>query len=205
MAKDPAFLFYASDFITGVSDLNMEERGQYITLLCLQHQKGHLSEKTIRLNVANISVDVLKRFEKDENGLYFNQRLDIEIEKRFNFVDSRRENGKKGGRPKIEDLKPLGKPRKNRKVNLPENENEVINYFKENGYNKESALKFFKNYSESDWFDSNGKQILNWKQKAQSVWFKDENKIIQPKQNNILETQAQKTKEKLDKLYATDK
>jgi len=55
MAKDPAFLFYSSDFLSGITDLTMEERGQYITLLCLQHQKGSLSEKTIRLSVLKYS------------------------------------------------------------------------------------------------------------------------------------------------------
>jgi len=80
--KDPAFLFYASDFLTGVSGLTMEERGQYITLLCLQHQTGHLSEKEIRLCVGNAAADVLAKFEKDENGKFFNQRLEIEINKR---------------------------------------------------------------------------------------------------------------------------
>lgn len=82
MAKDPAFLFYASDFLTGVSGLTMDERGQYITLLCLQHQTGHLSEKEIRLCVGNAAADVLAKFEKDENGKFFNKRLDIEIAKR---------------------------------------------------------------------------------------------------------------------------
>lgn len=179
--KDPAFLFYSSDFMTGISDLNMEERGQYITLLCLQHQKGHLSEKTIRLNVANLSEDVLIKFKKDENGLYYNQRLDLEIEKRAFFVDSRRENGKLGGRPKIVEKKPNGKPngkpKGNRKAILPENVNEIENYFIENGYSKEAAVKFFNYYSASNWTDSNGKKILNWKIKAQQVWFKDGNKI----------------------------
>jgi len=109
MAKDPAFLFYPSDFLTGVSDLTMEERGQYITLLCLQHQKDILSEKTIRLTVGSVSVDVLKKFTKDDDGNYFNERLNIEISKRAVFVDSRRSNGQKGGRPK-ENKKPLGYP-----------------------------------------------------------------------------------------------
>ena len=45
--KDPAFVFYTGDFLTGVIDMTMEERGQYITLLCLQHQKGHFSKKTL--------------------------------------------------------------------------------------------------------------------------------------------------------------
>tara|TARA_R110002050_G_scaffold268962_1_gene411152 strand:- start:225 stop:347 length:123 start_codon:yes stop_codon:yes gene_type:complete len=33
-AKAPAFQLYAQDFLTGVMDLTMEERGVYITLLC---------------------------------------------------------------------------------------------------------------------------------------------------------------------------
>ena len=82
MAKDPAFLFYSSDFISGVQDLTMEERGQYITLLCLQHQKGHLTEKMIRLCCGNATADVLAKFRQDENGLFFNERLETEREKR---------------------------------------------------------------------------------------------------------------------------
>ena len=70
--KDPAFLFYSSDFLNGVVDLTMEERGQYITLLCLNHQKGELTEKTIRLSVGSVSVDVLAKFKQDENGLLYN-------------------------------------------------------------------------------------------------------------------------------------
>ena len=135
MSKDPAFLFYSSDFLTGIIDLTMEERGQYITLLCLQHQKGRLSEKTIRLTLGSVSVDVLAKFKKDENELYYNERLKTEIEKRASFIDSRRENGKLGGRPKKPSGKPSGKPSAKpsgkAKKKLPEddneNENETIN------------------------------------------------------------------------------
>jgi uncharacterized phage protein (TIGR02220 family) len=125
MAKDPAFLFYSSDFLTGVSNLTMEERGQYITLLCLQHQTGHLSEKTIRLTIGSVSVDVMSKFSKDTNGLFFNQRLDEESEKRKIFINSRIENGRRGGRPKNDE--PLGKPLALASANLPEDENEDVN------------------------------------------------------------------------------
>jgi len=84
--KDPAFLFYASDFLTGVSGLTMEERGQYITLLCLQHQTGHLSEKEIRLCVGNAAADVMAKFEKDENG-NFREITEIRIETRNEIED----------------------------------------------------------------------------------------------------------------------
>lgn len=98
--KDPAFLFYSSDFLSGVMDLDMLERGQYITLLCAQHQKGHLSEKTIRLLVGSCSVSVLDKFETDSEGNFFNKRLDEEIQKRVKFSESRKNNGINGGRPK---------------------------------------------------------------------------------------------------------
>ena len=135
--RDPAFLFYSSDFLTGCASLTMEERGQYITLLCLEHQLGRLSEKTIRLSVGSVSVDVLEKFKQDENGLLYNERLEIEIEKRSNFIDTRRTNGLKGGRPKAENKKPNGKPngKPNAKANekLIENENviEIINSIKD--------------------------------------------------------------------------
>ena len=95
MAKDPAFLFYPKDFLTGITDLTMEERGQYITLLCLQHQKGAISEKLIHLTFnGNISTDVLDKFVKSENG-YYNERLKIEKEKRAKHSKRQSENAKK--------------------------------------------------------------------------------------------------------------
>jgi hypothetical protein len=126
MAKDPAFLFYSSDFLNGVADLTMEERGQFITLLCLQHQKGTLTDKTIRLSLGSVSVDVLSKFSKDKDGNYYNERLSEEIEKRIQFTESRRNNGSKGGRPK-NNTKPLGLAKHNLMEDVNENENEDIN------------------------------------------------------------------------------
>lgn len=53
----------------------------------------------------------------------------------------------------------------------------VKEYFKENGYTEESAIKAFNYYTTGNWKDSRGNKVKNWKQKMQSVWFKDENKI----------------------------
>lgn len=124
MSKDPAILFYTGDFLNGCTDLTFDERGQYITLLCLQHQKGHLSEKTIRLTVGSVSVDVLKKFIKDEEGNYFNERMDEEIKKRQHFLDTRYFNGKQGGRPSKPNRKPNRNPNNEPTENLPINENE---------------------------------------------------------------------------------
>ena len=162
--KDPAFLFYSSDFLTGCASLTMEERGQYISLLCLEHQLGRLSEKTIRLSVGSVSVDVLAKFKQDENGLLYNERLEIEIEKRSNFIDTRRTNGLKGGRPKAENKKPNGlangKPNAKANEKLIENENviEIINSIKdlfdkkylENNTTKVMFDKLLKTYSKDE-------------------------------------------------------
>jgi hypothetical protein len=53
---------------------------------------------------------------------------------------------------------------------------EVVSYFKEKGYKASAGEKFYEYYSIAGWKDSRGKEIINWKQKAIAVWFKDENK-----------------------------
>lgn len=57
---------------------------------------------------------------------------------------------------------------------IPPAQDEFIEYFKLNGYKTDIALRAFKGYSESGWKDSQGKPVLNWKQKCQHVWFKKE-------------------------------
>jgi hypothetical protein len=145
MAKDPAFLFYSSDFLNGVADLTMDERGQFITLLCLQHQKGTLTDKTIRLSLGSVSVDVLSKFIKDKDGNFFNERLQEEIEKRIQFTESRRNNGSKGGRPK-NNTKPIGLAKHNLMEDVNENENEDIN----TNVNKEKVELPFESYQFKD-------------------------------------------------------
>ena len=94
MSKDPAILFYTSDFLAQCVSLTMEERGQYITLLCLQHQRGHLDQKTLSLqfNHSGISEDVLKLFMVDENDCLYSEWLEEIIIKRKAYTESRRKN-----------------------------------------------------------------------------------------------------------------
>jgi hypothetical protein len=80
--KDPAFLFYSDRFVSGVQTMNFEDRGKYITLLALMHQQGRMDEETIRFLVGSISDSLRFKFKQDENGLFFNERLFLEIEKR---------------------------------------------------------------------------------------------------------------------------
>ena len=95
--KNPAVLLYTSDFLTGTIFMSNEEVGAYIRILCMQHQKGHLSEKDMKkiCNSNEVFSQLKMHFKKDENGNFFNERMEIEIEKRSKFVESRTNNRKK--------------------------------------------------------------------------------------------------------------
>ena len=60
---------------------------------------------------------------------------------------------------------------------IPPSEFEVIKYFDENGYTKQSAINAFKYYQEGDWIDSRGNKVKNWKQKMRANWFKPGNQV----------------------------
>ena len=79
-------------------------------------------ENLSHLNTNGKAVQTLKQFSKDQDGNFFNKRLVLEIEKRANFIESRRNNGSKGGRPKKE-TKPSAKPNVKPKKNHIEDEN----------------------------------------------------------------------------------
>ena len=46
--------------------------------------------------------------------------------------------------------------------------------------------KQFPSHDIANWKDSKGKQVKNWKQKMQGVWFKEENKTKQTSINEHL-------------------
>ena len=94
MAKDPAFLFYSNDFLTGTYTMSDEQVGKYIRLLCLQHQKGTLSQTDMDKVCGKYDKDIYDKFVKLDNG-YVNQRLLEESIRRNNYCDSRRNNRKK--------------------------------------------------------------------------------------------------------------
>lgn len=96
MAKDPAFLFYPADYIGGTMGMTFEEKGAYIELLMLQFNRGHMTKDmilhTLGHNAGHLFGRIEVKFLVDSNGLYYNDRLDIEKKKRENFTNSRRNN-----------------------------------------------------------------------------------------------------------------
>ena len=95
--KNPAVLLYTSDFITGTLFMTNEEVGAYIRLLCMQHQKGHLSTEEIKHICKNDNIfnSIIIHFKKDKKGFYYNERMDLEKEKRQKYSESRSNNRKK--------------------------------------------------------------------------------------------------------------
>ena len=93
MAKDPAVLFYTSDFLSGTFTMDNEQVGKYIRLLCLQHQKGKLSEKDMLSICKAYDVEIFDKF-KVEDGYYYNDRMYNETIRRQKFSESRRNNAK---------------------------------------------------------------------------------------------------------------
>lgn len=101
--KDPAFLFYSDNFLSGTMFFSDEQVGKYIRLLCAQHLTGHLKENHMIFICKSYDQDIFEKFSKDENGLYFNERLEEEVLRRRKYSESRSEN-KKG---KIKEPKKL--------------------------------------------------------------------------------------------------
>jgi uncharacterized protein YdaU (DUF1376 family) len=102
MAKDPAFLFYSADFTVGTQFFTAEQVGIYIRLLCAQHQHGRLYEHHMKIICGSYDFhsDILRvvkeKFIVDEQGRFFNERLEVETQKRAAYSKSRGENRSKG-------------------------------------------------------------------------------------------------------------
>lgn len=142
MAKDPAVLFYTSDFISGTITMSDSQRGQYIMLLCLQHQKGYLTEKDMLKICNSYDEDIWCKFEV-ENGQYYNKRMKMEAEKRKKYSESRSNNRKKKEKSN-EDKKKICKTYDYHMENENEDINIVLNEIKGicKNYSDEVFLSF---------------------------------------------------------------
>lgn len=122
MAKDPAVLLYTSDFLSGTFSMSNEEVGMYIRLLCLQHQKGKLTEKDMLSICKTYVQDVYEKFEF-KDGFYINKRMYEEAEKRIKYTESRRNNAK----PKhMKEHMPKHMENENEDVNKDDNMNVLV-------------------------------------------------------------------------------
>ena len=179
MSKDPAVLFYTSDFISGTLTMSDEQRGKYILLLCLQHQQGSLSKDDMLNICKSYDEKIFKKFNISEDGFYYNYRMKLESDKRKKYSESRSKNRKnicKSYDEHMENENEIIIKNRKRKPFIRPTIDEVKKFFNENGYEPKVGEDKWHYYNDANWFDSRGNPVLNWKQKMRSVWFRPENK-----------------------------
>jgi hypothetical protein len=95
MAKDPAILWYWNDWQGGTSTFTRHLKGCYMDLLNAQFNTGKLSLaeiKTVLGTDFGSTWPTLQKKFKEESGLFFNERMEEEKQKRKAFSESRRKN-----------------------------------------------------------------------------------------------------------------
>ena len=183
-----------------VNELYIEFGYEGVGLFYVLLEKIAKQEKPIKTKVFKSQLNVGKKLEKcwsfmesiglihSNNGETFNKQLlnfsekyQIKKEKNKERVSQWRENqSNKENVTHYESVRNTPKVKESKvkesKVFISPTIFEVIEYFKENGFDNKLAERAFNYYDSAEWKDSNGKKVLNWKQKMQSVWFKEENK-----------------------------
>jgi hypothetical protein len=199
MAKDPAFLFYPSDFTIGTQLMTDEQVGKYIRLLCLHFDIGRLTEKQMLFICKSYDEEVFSKFDKDENNLFFNERLEKEKERRKNYCNSRRNNKQsklsydkhmenENENENIDKSKENKKTKKAKIEFTPPTLDEFTKFFLENNSTKAKSIEAYKYYTDMEWHDRNGTKIQRWKGKIRAAkWLEGDNKeknIINLKDKN---------------------
>ena len=178
MAKKSFILYCDSSDV--VKKLSKEQAGELMFIL-FDYANGEKIPP-----IKDIAIDIV--FTQIKN------QFDRDLEKYNAVVLKRKEAGLLSGkarRTKRTSVKSVEQKETKRTDSVSDNDNvsdikkqftpptqlEVENYFIENNYKKEAGAKAWKYYNESNWKDSKGNKVKNWKQKMQGVWFKPENEI----------------------------
>jgi uncharacterized protein YdaU (DUF1376 family) len=85
--RPEAVSFYAEDFLAGTASMTLEQRGAYITLLCMQQTKGPLDMDDITAvthGMASAKI-VIKKFQLTDGGKYAQPRMEKEVAVRQNY------------------------------------------------------------------------------------------------------------------------
>ena len=141
--KDTAFLFYSDNFLSGTMFFTDEQVGKYVRLMCAQHLTGHLEEEHMIFICKSQDNDIWKKYIKDDDGLYYNLRLEYEINKRREYSESRSNNKKGKTKKEKKRKKIICKSYDNHMGNENENEKEDIN-----GSKKEVEKKLYGQFVE---------------------------------------------------------
>lgn len=169
MAKDPAMLWYWSDWHSGTSIMSRFFKGCYMDILHAQFNNGPLSLEEIKVclgsDFGTSWPAIQKKFKQTTEGLFFNERLEHEKEKRKEFSKSRRENINKRYNKStlvdtsvvdvnilVEDVNENGdviEIKKERCIFFKFSE--IHRTFKQNGGSEDQARAFFNTHESTEW------------------------------------------------------
>lgn len=131
MAKDPAMLWYWSDWNSGTVLMSRFLKGCYMDLLHAQFNHGHLSIEEVKAvlggDFGQAWPSLQKKFSVDPQGSFFNERLDLEKIRRQKYVASRT-NNKSGKKKSYEPTYDKHMKPHMENVNRNENENDFVFY-----------------------------------------------------------------------------
>ena len=157
--KDPAFLFYSSDFYEGTRTMLPEERACFIDLMIYQHQRGVIPNDLKRvllycngIDEATLKATLEAKFKLTAEG-WINERLQKVIDDRENYSEKQSINGAIGQFWKKAKAILSKKDYDNLKVMLSDKRNdEIITLIKNKEINKatleamlEASLKHYRN------------------------------------------------------------
>lgn len=146
MPKDPAILWYWSDWGGGTKTFTRHMKGCYMDLLEAQFNAGPLSLEEIRTvlgtDFGQAWPTLQKKFSVTNTGRFYNERMEKEKEKRKKFTDGRRENLR--GKPPPDEKPPhMDAHMDNRMGAHMENENRNNSGMKDGGPGEGSAVVCF--------------------------------------------------------------
>jgi hypothetical protein len=194
MAKDPATLWYWNDWHGGTITFTRHLKGCYMDLLHAQFNSGRLSLEAIKTILGSDFgswPSIQKKFEQDPQGLFYNEKLENEMNRRKEHAQRQRENVQKRwdkyhGNTTVDTLViPLETETKTEietKVKggaggnkfTPPTAAEVQAYFDEHKY--DGGVEAFLYYDERGWVNKYKKPVKNWKSTMAKNWFKDDRK-----------------------------
>lgn len=93
--KDPAFMMYSGDFLSGTFTMTYEQRGKFITLMCIQHQKGYLTNADMKSVLNEEDYILAEKFYKAADGNWYNQKMTDVINERKEYTANRLKNFQK--------------------------------------------------------------------------------------------------------------
>ncbi len=182
--KDPAMLFYPSDFMMEISYMTNEEAGKYIRVLCNIFFHGRLSIDKIKRICGEEFETILDMLSRDDKGCYYHERMEYEMLKRQQFCESRSKNAsakskkedsevktsdteeQKAEKPKAEEKKAEEKKIYGREQNILLTDGEYDALKKELGDRLEKRIEdislYIKKFGKK--YESHYALILSWKE-----------------------------------------